>query len=476
MHTSEGDARLGGGGRWRAGFKELGLDSLGAVEIPKRLTRATGLRLPTTLVFDQPTCSAVARLLLAAVGRSGSSAPDVDGARSARQNGHGTLTTLLRHAHGEGSIVQALPLLTEVSRYRPAFASPAELGDGDGYVVQLASGSGLPKLVCVPSFVVGSGPHQFMRFADRFEGARDVFACTLPGFRGTEPAPGSWTVAVDFLEGSIRRAVGDAPFVMVGHSKCGLLIAEEGERDGCWQDECRRAPGRRGGVGSRREPGRAPPRLSITILLAGVFLSALDLFVVNIAFPSLARSFPSWRLSDLSWVLSAYAITFAALLVPAGRWADRSGRKRAFLWGMVLFTVASAGCAAAPSLGVLVAARILQAAGGALMFPSSLGLMLPLFPPERRGAAIGLWSAMAGVAGAAGPPIGGLLVQVDLEGRRLERADEMTISRSSSRIRCTRSIGCVAAVPEAPGRPAGCRPGSRGHHGRPWAAHATSVR
>jgi EmrB/QacA subfamily drug resistance transporter len=158
----------------------------------------------------------------------------------------------------------------------------------------------------------------------------------------------------------------------------------------------------------------ADPRgLSVALVLLGVFVSSLDLFIVNIAFPNLERSFPSSRLSDISWVLSAYAITFAALLMPAGRWADRSGRKRAFLCGIALFTLASAACAAAPSLGVLVAGRVLQAAGAALMVPSSLGLLLALFKPERRGAALGLWAAMSGVAAAAGPPIGGLLVQAD---------------------------------------------------------------
>jgi EmrB/QacA subfamily drug resistance transporter len=110
-------------------------------------------------------------------------------------------------------------------------------------------------------------------------------------------------------------------------------------------------------------------------------------------------------------VLSAYTIVFAALLVPAGRWADRAGRKRAFLLGMGIFTASSALCAVAPSLDLLVAARILQATGGALMLPTSLGLLLPAFGPERKGAAIGLWSAVGGAAAALGPPIGGLLVQ-----------------------------------------------------------------
>ena len=153
--------------------------------------------------------------------------------------------------------------------------------------------------------------------------------------------------------------------------------------------------------------------LSIAALLAGTFITSLDLFIVNIAFPDLRLSFPSSSLSSLSWVLSSYAIAFAAFLMPAGRWADRSGRKRAFLLGLVLFTAASAACAAATSLDVLVAARIVQAVGGAMMLPSSLGLLLPLFPPERRAAAIGLWSAVGGAAAAFGPPIGGLLVQAD---------------------------------------------------------------
>ena len=96
----------------------------------------------------------------------------------------------------------------------------------------------------------------------------------------------------------------------------------------------------------------------------GVFVASLDLFIVNIAFPEIARDFSGTSLGDLSWILNAYAIVFAALLVPAGRIADRIGRKRMFLIGMATFTAASALCALAPSVGALVAARVLQAAGG----------------------------------------------------------------------------------------------------------------
>jgi len=147
------------------------------------------------------------------------------------------------------------------------------------------------------------------------------------------------------------------------------------------------------------------------IVSVGVFVASLDLFIVNIAFPDIERDFHGTSLATLSWILNAYAIVFAALLVPAGRWADRAGRKRAFLAGMTIFTLASAACAAAPSVGVLVAARVVQATGAALLMPTSLALLLPEFPPERRQVAVGIWAAVGGAAAAAGPLAGGLLTQ-----------------------------------------------------------------
>src|ERR1700712_2826174 len=148
------------------------------------------------------------------------------------------------------------------------------------------------------------------------------------------------------------------------------------------------------------------------IVSVGVFVASLDLFIVNIAFPDIQRDFSGTSLASLSWVLNAYAIVFAALRAPGGRWAARTGRKRAFLGGLALFTAASAICAIAPSLGVLVAARVVQATGAAILMPASLGLLLPEFPPEKRGLAIGLWAAVGGTAAAAGPVIGGLLVEL----------------------------------------------------------------
>src|SRR6202035_6099439 len=124
------------------------------------------------------------------------------------------------------------------------------------------------------------------------------------------------------------------------------------------------------------------------IVCVGVFMSSLDLFIVNIAFPAIGRHFHGAALASMSWILSGYAIVFAALLVPAGRWADAFGRKRTFLLGLGIFVLASAACALAPSVGALTAARVLQAGGGALMLPTSLGLLLPEFEPHERPAAL----------------------------------------------------------------------------------------
>ena len=155
-----------------------------------------------------------------------------------------------------------------------------------------------------------------------------------------------------------------------------------------------------------RSPWRA-----FAVLAIGVFLAVLDVFIVNIAFPDIQRSFPSASLSSLSWILSAYAIVFAAVLVPAGKLADIVGRKRIFLVGLLIFLVGSALAAAAPSVELLIGARLIQAVGGAALIPTSLGLILPLFPAPKRPTVIGLWAAIAGVGAAAGPPVGGLLVE-----------------------------------------------------------------
>jgi len=149
------------------------------------------------------------------------------------------------------------------------------------------------------------------------------------------------------------------------------------------------------------------------VVAAGIAMVNLDLFIVNVALPSIGRAFGGTDLASLSWVLNAYAIVFAALLVPAGRAADRFGRRASFLAGVVVFALASAACAAATNVWVLVAARIVQAAGGALLMPASLGLLLAAAAPARRTGAIRAWTSVGGAAAALGPVLGGALVAVN---------------------------------------------------------------
>jgi EmrB/QacA subfamily drug resistance transporter len=151
-------------------------------------------------------------------------------------------------------------------------------------------------------------------------------------------------------------------------------------------------------------------RVLIVVSLA-VFMASLDLFIVNVAFPEIQADFDGASIAGLSWVLNAYAIVFAALLVPAGGLADRYGRRRVFLGGLITFLLGSALCGIAPNEVALVGARVLQAAGAAALLPTSLAIVLPEFPPHKRAAAIGIWAAVGGVAAAAGPPLGGLLVE-----------------------------------------------------------------
>jgi EmrB/QacA subfamily drug resistance transporter len=155
---------------------------------------------------------------------------------------------------------------------------------------------------------------------------------------------------------------------------------------------------------------RRRERSVLVIVCAGVVMASLDLFIVNVALPQIGRDFQSRDLSGLSWVLNAYAIVYAALLVLFGRLADRYRRDLGFLLGVGLFVAASAACAAADSVLMLVAFRVVQAAGAALMTPTSLGLILATYSPERRPGAVRAWTAVGGLAAALGPVIGGFLV------------------------------------------------------------------
>jgi EmrB/QacA subfamily drug resistance transporter len=165
------------------------------------------------------------------------------------------------------------------------------------------------------------------------------------------------------------------------------------------------APGRHDTDGSGR------PHKGWTLVLAslGVFMTALDTLVVATALPVLRIDLHA-RLSDLEWTVNAYNLSFACLLLTGAALGDRFGRKRMFGVGLAVFTVASAAAALSPSVGALIAARAVQGAGAAIVMPLTLTLISAAFPAEKRGAAIGLWGGITGVAVAAGPIVGGAVI------------------------------------------------------------------
>lgn len=158
-------------------------------------------------------------------------------------------------------------------------------------------------------------------------------------------------------------------------------------------------------------PARASRALVVSICCAGAFLAFLDTTIVNVAFPSIVRAFHrSSSLGTLSWVVNGYNVVIAALLVPAGRIADRIGRRRSFVAGLLVFAAASAACAFAPTLPFLIAVRCAQAIGAAILIPTSLALLLPRFEMQHRLAAVSLWGAVGALAGTVGPTLGGVLI------------------------------------------------------------------
>lgn len=158
-------------------------------------------------------------------------------------------------------------------------------------------------------------------------------------------------------------------------------------------------------------PARAVnPWAVLTVASLASFMVFLDTQVLFVAFDDIRASFPGVSFATMSWTLSAYTIALAAALVPAGRMADRFGRRRVFLIGLVAFTLASALCALAPSAGLLVAFRVVQALGAACLIPASLAVLLSVFPPAKVPVAVAIWGAIAALAAAVGPTIGALLV------------------------------------------------------------------
>jgi EmrB/QacA subfamily drug resistance transporter len=147
-----------------------------------------------------------------------------------------------------------------------------------------------------------------------------------------------------------------------------------------------------------------------TVTVTAAFIVALDLSIVNVAFPSISRSFPAVSTATLSWVIAAYSVVFGALLLGAGRIADRSGRRRTFLTGLAVFTLGSVLCGVAPSIGVLIGGRVVQAVGAALLMPSSLALLLSVTPPAARAQAVAMWGGISALAVATGPSLGSVLI------------------------------------------------------------------
>lgn len=154
---------------------------------------------------------------------------------------------------------------------------------------------------------------------------------------------------------------------------------------------------------------QANPWVILTFLCLGFFMILLDSTIVNIAVPSIIDTFNA-PLDSLLWVLNSYILVYAVLLITAGRLGDLWGQKWVFIAGLVLFVIGSVLCGIAPNISLLVSARVLQGIGGALLTPQTLAMITTVFPPERRGAAFGVWGAIAGAAAVAGPTLGGLIV------------------------------------------------------------------
>jgi len=145
-------------------------------------------------------------------------------------------------------------------------------------------------------------------------------------------------------------------------------------------------------------------------LCFALFMIMLDNTVVNVALPSIASSF-NVSLSQLEWVVVGYALSFATFMLTGGKLADRYGRRKLFIIGLVIFTGASLACGFAPSVDFLIGARVVQGVGAALMNPATLSIITATFPPRQRGMAIGIWAGVSALALAIGPLVGGILTE-----------------------------------------------------------------
>jgi EmrB/QacA subfamily drug resistance transporter len=158
---------------------------------------------------------------------------------------------------------------------------------------------------------------------------------------------------------------------------------------------------------------RSNPWLVLMVLTTGFFMILLDTTIVNVAIPAMSsntRDGLNTTLDQILWVLNAYILVYAVLLITAGRLGDLYGQRNLFAIGLFIFTGASALCGLSQNAGELIGARIVQGVGGALLTPQTLAILTTIFPPERRGAAFGIWGGVAGLATVAGPTIGGAII------------------------------------------------------------------
>ena len=151
------------------------------------------------------------------------------------------------------------------------------------------------------------------------------------------------------------------------------------------------------------------PWLVLVVLVTGFFMILLDTTIVNVAIPAMSAGL-NMTLDQILWVLNAYILVYAVLLITAGRLGDLYGQRNLFAIGLAIFTLASALCGLSQNADELIAARVLQGIGGAMLTPQTLAILTSLFPPDRRGAAFGIWGAAAGLATLAGPTVGGAIV------------------------------------------------------------------